>query len=637
MSIHRNISVLSKDVWISIIDHLPFKSVLLLLETGDSRIQKLRRALMRLELNRTQVLSKPLSVSYLNSWNFIRKLVINTNGGINSPLCVPPSLCSLTIILHAKIDSNIELLESFHNFLSLPTYNENTVPMLTEFNIIRSYYSCPYQGDLTNIVGSIICRLPLTSLTCELDLCISVIFKLPSTLTIFRSNLYHTSNYPVPVLPPGLTSLHLNNRSDEWDLKLSGNYSGILSGLPSGLCTLSTPLYHLSDPNIVASLPRSLTSLTVQNCLNSDLLCLLPPTLKTLRQSNKGTFSKVNIHPSLLPRTLTRLNMYIFEDPMLWKHLPRGLTSVNTVHSILIDDHRRFPFLNDLPPALTGIQFQITPSHKIIRGKLQHTTLKSLIINDDQSYKSTKCSILKAFVPTSKNDAFVSLDTLSLDCRYLDIEVVPGIFLPSLTKLKLCAFSFINNDLQHLPMNSRLQSLELNTYSRFTPTLSKQTSFLLALPSTLQELTIHSHVFDTSKPCLGLLPDSLVVLDIKLSAKHFKFKSLSDVPRSLQVLRLHLSTEEKGLVMYSSLEDILTYLPRTLRIYRCSSVSSRDYPIHLILEDCVYTRSKARVEITDILISHMPPFLREFYSTLIGATTIDDELKILLERLQSST
>lgn len=218
---HKRLSQISLDIWSSILHYLPFKSVLLLLETGDSRIQHVRRVLQHLELNRFQVRFKQFPTSFLHSWSGIRSLSVSITGSIYDTLpdslLLPPSIRSLTLTVN---DLN------FIKFISLlrDSYASNTHGQLLLAEIAIN--SLDFMASLLKLsmedseeLSDFIKLLPLTSLTCEFSPHVFIMSHLPPTLIHHRMLLYSPDSaltYATPIFPPHLLTLQMYALSIDW-------------------------------------------------------------------------------------------------------------------------------------------------------------------------------------------------------------------------------------------------------------------------------------------------------------------------------------------------------------------------------------------------------------------------------------
>ena len=672
LAAHQHLSQITLDIWSSILNYLPFKSVMQLIETGDTRIQPVRRALQHLELNRLQIRFKPFPTSFLCSWSGLHSLSISVTDDIYDSLpdslSLPTSIRSLTVSV-----SDLNFLKLFSVLRDSYTSEVNLQPTLTELTINR-FENRRFQLSLSmedaEILGRLIQLLPLASLTCELSVHASIMSYLPATMIHLRMPIYgtKTESFPTPILPSHLLTLNLrafNSWEVSWqspliipasvtDLELTTTDKSVWKTLPPGLCSLSIFGSELVDEESVARLPRTLTSLKMTNYFAVHLLPHLPPSLHTLHRSR--TAPTRSIDPSLLPSSLTRLNMYSFSMGCDWKHLPRGLQWISEEH-LSIEEPSDFAFVADLPPSLLELNFQVSPTSAVLRSIPSRKVLKSLAI--DHYATPFDLEFLWAFVLPTADDyddddhgdddhgdddhgddhgVFASLENLDVSVLHFDVACMPNVYLPSLTSLNLRRNNF--DDLASLPLHSPLKQLSLWSYDvdpsePHRPRL--KSVFFSSLPrTTLTLLELSDILIDTSESTLELLPPSLTSLSFSALVQDFSFKHFAKLPNSIQTLAFTLTSEEKEKeeIITSSLKDILVSLPRSIRYVSCSTASI--IPLKLALDDC---RGPPEVENAlrlQIFLEHTPPFLTTLAPYFIDPNRIFSKAKRIMEQHSTS-
>lgn len=643
MNKHCHVSNLSKEIWSSILEYVPFKSLLLLLETGDTRVQKIRRALVCLELNRTQIRYRPFPVSLLNSFVGIRSLAISIPNHVpfqssKKNILLPKTLRSLTVTL--KSDYCTQMLSLLGEMLLTPS-DETSLPALTELTIKNTSLAV-LDLDVSAYLGDILKKLPhLTSFVCDPFLHSSVVTSIPKSIHTIKVTLLHNVSSPhlVPINFPNLSTLHLRencyktemNTLVEWpetltDLNIPNNDGSIWNNmLPPRLSSLTVNGSKPKTKKQVSNLPRFLTSLAVTGDLEPKLVVHLPKTLKTLRNNvQHARFETVD--PSFLPPSLTELDMFARTPYKDWKNLPRGLVANGFSFSILFSDE--FAMIKDLPASLTSFRFSlsgVTPEHFYSipsRQVLKHLWLPCGI--DAESFLSlfpSKASSKKV------ESIFPSLQTLNLTISNLKFDILSKFPLPSLVKLRLWITHA--TDLSVLTLPPTLKNLDLSdslqnvgNYGNALP------SFILSLPSTLTYLGLSNYFVDTLHSSFQHLPRTLLFASFSVLKEKFSFNHLSHLPNSLQVQYLYLVDSEEEFVMSTSLKDILISLPGCIKSFDCSVVkhNSDKTRLRLILEDCINNRDPSS-EIDeslkiDIFRQYAPPFMNNFCSTLIDPDRI---------------
>lgn len=632
LPIHRHVSCITTDIWSSIIEYLPFKSFLLLLETGDSRIELIRKAIRHLRLNRIQIRCRPFPTYFLNSFSNIVSLSISTtNTFYHESLQDLHSLCdslsSLTILLTAQ-----NAIGVFHVLsLLLRRTNDDSPPKLSELTITNEPDdSHILEMQQSHLLGSIIMDLQLTVLTCKTKLHPCVVSYLPKTLNHLRISLYATSNeifFPAQVNLPNLLTMRIKARNPCYrvltipmvipasvtHLDITTNDTNIWSRLPSGLLSLSITGVDLDNAESVSALPRMLEKLRITDSLNPEFIPYLPPNLQVLEREST-TVDFYSVDPSVLPRSLNRLNMYSIIEGGGWKNLPRGLHSVDIAGNVIVSNPSHFPFIGDIP-SLLGISFLIAPTVEVLRAISNRQSLKILSI-----YSNKNLDFMSVF----SSYTFTSLERLNLSLPYVDCDILNAIQIPSLTNLAIQVIGGnlnFNNDLISFPRLNKLNYLLLSCTSDRHRNPSALPSFFQALPSTLTALGLVDYVVDLSQLSVKSFPSSLTKLTLSLSIhQQFSFTLLSKLPNSIQKLSLFLNAVECGhrseeFILQSSLKDILSSLPRSIRSFSCFdhslSYGGQKY-INLKLEDCINEFVKL-----DIFLDYLPPFTSELISDLI--------------------
>lgn len=638
------------NIWSQILEYLPFKSVLLTLETGDSRIQHIvRSALKHLELNRKQRQFKPFPISFLNSWNNIQSLLISVENevyqSITGFLVMPPSLRSLTILTNefginavlSVLQSSFVTFEQAKNLthLTIGNRDNNVVAWLSEDN------SC--------MLASIIKRLPLVSLmTSELMAHVSVLYSLPPTLKHLHMSVFAdlTIVYSAPALPTNLLTLHIEtypSRSDIcWsspliippnvtNLQLTLPWMAVETKFPTELNSLvmcsrtsGNSSWGIEQLNL---LPSMLTSLTVKNSLPEHLLRYLPAFLRTLIQSERPMVACND--PSLLPASLTELGMYSFDDSSDWIHLPRGIRKLDPV--IEIRYKKQFPNVMNLPPCLEAVDFTVMPSAEVLRTIPSKNVLKSLVIGSGISNDDTVDSeFLTAFMPfgnDSVSDGFTSLCSLKMTTQFFDLSKLNDVFLPSLTTLKIVC-NHLNDD-EPFNIKSRLLYLSLKSKSIFHRKLSVM-NVLSCLPPSLKTLKMEQFTVESSE-YLIILPKSLVELRLSIPSSAFSFEHLSELSNTVTNLNIRLVTNKKSdvICLQSSLKTILTSLPKCIESFNCTSSDS----VSVWYTDCYMVPDKTYLQMKDEIFSkYAPSFLHSFYAPTLNPDIVWDPATPYLSR-----
>lgn len=622
MQSHKNIACLAIDIWPSIIEYIPFKSLLLILETGDKRIQHIRSAVRHLNLNRFQVKLASFPASFPQSWNRINSLTISGNNSIYQHLptssCLPSTLRCLTLYMNPE--STFKMISLLKSLVA----NTTETSMLTDLVLKREIRSIFFDVDMveSDILREVVKKLSISSFVCNVGVYASVVSHLPPTLIHINTHIYGIKNasVPAPVFNSNLLTLclEISTFAVSWEsplvipptvtdlnIKLERN-NAIFNNLPSGLLSLHLRGCFSMDVCSISKLPTMLTSLTTGDPLDPELLSLLPVSLLTLKSSYaKGTL----VDPRLLPPALIHIDMYYFPDSSKWMHLPRGLQYVGGISQLAVNRLADVPFLPNLPPSLTTFSVVTLPTSVMLRSIPSHRVLKSLTIR--RFLLPSDLDFLSAFVP-SKDDnvVFHSLKTLYVNVLSYTVDFMKDMYLPSLTHLTMLRDARFD-DLSSIPVQSPLVSLELvcNEHNRLTNDCLKS-SLLTSLPASLKSLKLNNHIIDASQ--WHMLPQNLVNLSFCTPSKSFSFEQLSELPNSIETLHFELVSpgNEMVRVLSPSLITILSSLPRSIRKFKCHI--DRQCSLQFVLNDCTGP-PEIQTELREKAFrEYAPPFLREF-------------------------
>lgn len=636
-SIHGHISTLGSDVWSCILEYIPFKSILFLLETGDSRIKFIRRALYKLVLNGTQIRPQPLpTASFVYSWFGVRSLCISLNNidFVNTQkdtLYLPPNLKSLEMTVpHRHCMNFISILN--HSF----AMNRNQY--LEEITLNRhprdKFFSFDKESSL--ILGSVFRNLNLSLFKCNFELNSHIIWHLPKSLLCLKLFLEETeAKFPEDTsIPPNLTTLHVYSRSTLFgdllvsssiipesvtDLKIKTSDKYIWTNLPPGLCHLHVDGCKFDKKEDVINLPSSLLSLTVSECVNPNFLQYMPVKLKKLHATLGSNFDTIR-DASLLPASVEDICMYrLKNDGSSWKYLSRQLKRFN---DCLLVKKANVHFIGDLPASLEALYFAYIPSNEVLQSIPSRKVLKSLIIEihfDDLSFRK---DLLSVFVPSAPDDEspFPLLESLNISVAYYDLKFMDNVHLPSLSKMILNRVNFF--DLTSLPKRSPLKTVEILSRGIGIYHALKH-SLLCSMPTSITnlEITRGGYVKACHIPLMSLL-NNLVKLNFRVSVEDFIFEKLSDLPKHLKSLVIELDADNTTTIS-SSLKTILQSLPKFLSHFECCS-SLRDV-IEINLSDCLKpfcTKKDEYLMMMNIFQLYVPPFLDEFKSYMIDPNKI---------------
>lgn len=659
LSVHKHISHLGLDVWSCLFEHIPFKYVLFLLESGDSRVTSIiRRGLQHLQLNRTQTRYKPFPISFYNSFNDIKYLTIS----VTTDICYT-SLYALDFLPKALRSLSISLTEK-NKFAMITLLNKllpsdkHSPSMLTELAIgnVKGSGVVPLDTASSGYLGNILRGLPhLTSLVCTVVVHPCIMSRIPKSILHLKLSLRcieHVTDLE-PFDFPNLLTMHFeaygnvfNSRIVSFsfifpktltDLHITTTDENIWSMLPPALSSLSVIGCKPTLKKDMLALPRSLTSLSVGSCLDSDLIPFLPSGLKTLR-SNSGTAKFATCSASALPLSLTDLDMFgtIYSDE--WKDLPRGLMKYRkTPLSISRTRSDDFPFLKDLPGSLTSLQFDCDVTPQVLldipnRRLLRHLKFNSSVDNEylslftsDNSYHSGD----EVLFP-----ALETLDTFLIRDHYdYDLVLKGELQLPSLTELTLRMFSF--KDLSSLVLPDTLRKLHLvSHYPNTRISFKLNNSLLCSLPNNLNHLVISGYSIDNSYLFFQSLPKNLVYLSLTVQKVTFTFEQLSLLPQSIQTLYLYLVYDDDDLSIFrTSLKSIMLSLPRYIESFFCNVISYPQVNSKLILDDC----NDPSPEMNELLkigifMRYTPPFMTQFSSDLIDPKCSFKEAMEMLQK-----
>lgn len=645
MKKHVNVSDLPTDVWSSILEYTSVKSMLLLLETGDARIRRIRRALQKLELKRSQVRFKPFPASFLNSFTGIRSLSLSfphLNSSLPDSFFLPPLVISLSLSLEQE--NAVGILSSVYN--SLLGRTEDI--MLSDLKIKNHKRDGSYFEEFeSSLLGKMIQQLPLTCLDCEFGTDIILASHLPPTLTNLHIYCFSTpdgksSSTPV-LLPPGLLSFRVDYSAYKCPRKSTlvipptvtdlyiRYYDCSICELPSALSTLHISGCGIWNEKSVSSLPRTLTSLATDECIPLHLLCHLPPMLRTLKLVGDSSIDCID--PLQLPSSLTDVDMYSFEDATVWKNLPRGLKTTGE-HLFVVRDSTQFPYINDLPPSLRGLAFSTPITSQVMRSIPSKGIVMDLLVQ-----QSKNSEFLSAFAPVLTSDTnnkrealFSSLKSLEFVVPRVDNELLTSMYLPSLTRLRIHSIEL--NDLVFFPAFGKLSYFMLINNSGFRTYPNAFPSFFSSLPSTLTTLEIADYLIDASLLSQKLLPPCLNRISFSVLAENFSFSHLSNLPQSIAYLKIRIVTEKDMVIIRTSLRDILLSLPKFITVFSCGDVQMyiSGKPLRLILEDCQgssctsgcdsFALSPTDSKKMGVFLQYSPPFLKQFDSRLIDENYI---------------
>lgn len=662
---HKHISHITLNVWSHIFEWLPLRAILLLLETGDSRIIRItRRGLQNLQLKRTQTRYKPFPLSLLSSFRNIRSLTISTKQSIDCSLLNTLSyllkkLCSLTIIID---ESTPYVLESFGNLLLyLYEVNDESGSMLSEFTIDINTGAVDFNYEQTNFLGNILKQMPyLNSFICNAFLDPSILVSIPKSISHLEIVLTHSalSVFPLEAIHfTNLLTLKFTNYIDYdrkmdivnlcvihskslTDLDINTFKDDIWNILPPHLTSLSVLGSIPKTREQVSNIPRSVTHLSVSGCLEPELVPYLPNTLKTLR--NSGFYIRsVCVDPSTLPPSLTEFDMFDTFPCGEWKYLPRRLVTIGIKDNpFYVYASEQLVFLRDLPTSLASLKFSCSsnPTFDDLRSISSRNVLKYLdleyITEDIDSINALCCSY--AASETESGSAFPSLETLVLRITYINFDLLSKLHLPSLVELTI----YVNQicDLYTLLLPTKLKTLSLRCSDRAQDSeipYNAFPSFLLSLPPNLTYLALFDYFIDTSDPSFKYLPKTLVYAKFSVVKETFSFKHLSYLPNSIETLYVRFADSETEHVIRTYLQDILTSLPKSIEMFTFYVASKhRNLRVRLILEDCIgdsISSSDSTESLKmNIFCRYSPPFMKYFGSKLIDPEEVFKKAKEMM-------
>ena len=626
---HSNFVNLSLDILTPILEYLPFKSILLLTETGDSRMSSVRYVLCQLELRRTQIRPKKLPLSFITLWSRLQSLSIiafdSNYLGLTESIVLPPSLRSLTLAVTGS------------NFLNLfpllcESYVSNTKNNLSITNLTISY--AKFANLKVNVqlseaetlkLGNFLSLLPLASLDIEPSVDAIFMSYLPSTLTSLAVELSGPAvALPPPILPPQLLTLRLLAGSIQWldsiviprsvtNLRMNTRDRSIWATLPPSLQSLSISGLRIADEASARQLPQTLTSLSL-GAIPSALLPHLPQGLLSFHSSISPT-------AALFPPSLTRLSILDLPSHE-YKNLPRGLKTLK--HPAQLYDESHLP---DLPPKLDEVHLHMEPSEATLLSIPSRHVLKKLVIRGSH--------ISGLFSAFSRDGEFLSLEELDMgDILAQSSDSMKDAKLPSLTSLTLKTLQnwllFPNLPL-HLP---KLKSLRLtcnNDHGRMLDTSPPYPAIPLfsSLPQTLTSLEIEALIFIPSE-LIPHLPTSCTDFKFSTLGSHFSFKDLAGLPSTLKTLHVHIvAVTQTEPMMETSLSEILCSLPRHLQLFNLKSTWD------ICLHDCSPKGEQGKSDRINIFLAHQDrlPFLMTFLAYPIDPERAVMAAILLLERL----
>lgn len=268
---------------------------------------------------------------------------------------------------------------------------------------------------------------------------------------------------------------------------------------------------HLSDISAIANMPKSLHSLTLNDCdrLTDAILRYLPRSLTALDLRNDQKITDAGLKD--LPRSLSSLildNDYLITDAGL-KDLPRSLNALDLRNNFRITDAG----LKDLPRSLTSLT--LNDDGEITDAGLKDLprSLTSLELNGDDKITDAGLKDLPRSLTSLEFDG----DNKITDAGLKDLP-------RSLTFLALGHCKMISDvGLKDLPRS--LTWLELSNNDKITGAGSKD------LPRSLKELDL-SYNDKLTNAGLKELPTSLKSLDIA-GDHQITDAGLKDLPRSL--------------------------------------------------------------------------------------------------------
>lgn len=656
-TIHKHICNLDSIVWSNIFEWLTLNGILLLLETGDSRIGRIiRHGLQNLQLKRTQTRYKPFPVSLLNSFSNIRSLSIHTNQNVDSELSenFPHLSKTLRSLKISSCKGDVPGITSLIDKLLLSASNDYSESMLSELIIDVKNEGSLIRTNLqeTDCLGNVLQQLPnLTTFVCEYEMHSSIIAKIPKSISNLRVKL-HTST-PIKLEPvhfPNLLTMKFKNDGNIerfqfitvilpetlTDLDICTNDDNIWNMLPPKLTSLQVKGLKPETNEQVLNIPRSVKHLSVSGDLEPELLLHLPYSLKTLI-NNMPQARFTSVDTSTLPSSLTNLDMFCMSSCVDWKLLPRGLISTSSIDSpFRVSYTDELSFIGDLPTSITSMNLDAHPhiTSKDLYNIPSKKVLRRLFIKCNRDMECLDAFCSRKGSETNGGSVFPLLETLVIVIPSVDFDLFTKFHLPSLTELKISSSRAKNlttltlpNTLKKLHLSHRAQDSEIPC--------NALPSFLLLLPPNLTYLGLSNYFIDTMHPSFQCLPKTLVYASFSVVKETFSFEHLSYLPNTIETLRLYL-TDSEGFIIRTCLKEILTSLPRYINCFVCDRSSSR-YRIPrlrvILLEDCSWLSDTDTESLKiDTFRRFSPPFMNKFDSYLIDPGQVFDKAMKIMQK-----
>ena len=567
---HLQIDRLPADIWISILELLPTRSILLLTEIGNTMVSKhVYSSTRALIIHRGPFLHR----------NFPSNLFLNYTGLHDLCLTISPTIGSTTHIGHVSLLSgslrSLTLEINPRSFLSFFELSSSTaqdslisyLPHLTYLNVMdvncRKKPQFWPTDEQTLKIGNILQNLPLETLILpSIAFGTTICQYLPLGLThLLLLILQGSSDASQSIsFPPHLTRLSLKSKF---------SFSSIRAAIPESLLQLDiatpvAPWEHLppnleylstssdgpSTHELALLLPSSLKTLHIVGHMSPDLFGALPRTLTSFISDSKIWFKIPDV--SLLPPSLTHFSAYhVPFEGREFQYLPRGLKSLQ--QAIYIDSSN-VDYLPQLPPYFESFMIEIASLDAI-------TTRK-------------KVKLLEIFgadgihtLPTSLAN-FSSLQELYISvCFDPSTLLLLGASLKKLT-LKIENSAFTSFRLPDACLHTLEELIFLKTPgAEDLQNLSNATSWLNALPTSLEVLDLDHHTI----PILALskLPPSCAVVKVQTLTSEFELSDLCCLPSSIEHMKIFFvgPAQRKVLPLLPFLEEILASLPRRIQSF----------------------------------------------------------------------